>query len=431
MGKCLQLDYIDITEVVFGERTELSGSVLKLNKQDLLNQFDCSVFESADILLAAPGEDVRILGVTDCTQPRVKAEDPEATFPGFLGKVVPAGDGRTVALRGVLITELYPLPAPRKSLLDMKGPIADMSILAKHIHIILDLRPKTDLSAERYSQAQKLAALKLAVYLAKLGIGRQPDETKIYELKPIPEGKKGPDGKRLPRVAYLTSQWAGFDVQQFFYYGQSGIGTLPFLAHPNEILDGAFLYRYQQYCYFFQEEAMIKELYERHGMDIEFVGVIVTCGKTETKAKLTSSMIAADLAKEYLHADITINTKAGMGHCQLEQQMMHIWSEELGMKAVTVMPGVSNEKPGDLLVISDPRVDAVIHSGGIKTMEYPYVERLIGYPDIPALSAYDLHGPFTITTNETVAGVNTTQGGNYVTDDLNLKTSGWRMPHDV
>lgn len=171
---------------------------------------------------------------------------------------------------------------------------------------------------------------------------------------------------------------------------------------------------------------MIKELYRRHGTDIDFAGVIVTSGKTEIKAKDTSSMIAADLARNVLNADITINTKAGMGHCQLEQQMMHIWSEQLGMKAVSVMPAVSNEKPGDLLVISDPRVDAVVHSGGIKTMEYPYMEKLIGTPDIPALAGYDLHGPFTITTNETVAGVNTTQGGNYVTDDLDLKTSGWR-----
>lgn len=423
MGKRLQIDYIDISRAEFSDKTELDGSILRINKEELLAQADCSLFESAQLYLVSPGEEVRILGVTDCTQPRVKADAPDETFPGFYGKLAPAGNGRTVALRGLLVTELYPLKAPRKSLLDMKGPIADMSILARHIHLVLDFKPKEGISAERYSQAQKMAALAFAVYLASLGIGRKPDESKVYELKPL---EKNEEGKQLPRVAYLTSQWAGFDVQQFFFYGQGGLGTLPFIVHPNDILDGAFMYRYQQYCYFFQEEAMIKELYERHGKDIDFAGVVVTCGKTETKAKETSSMIAADLARNVLHADITINTKAGMGHCQLEQQMMHLWSERLGMRAVTVMPAVSNEKPGDLLVISDPGVDAVVHSGGIKTMEYPYMERLLGTPDIPALAGFDLHGPFTITTNETVAGANTTQGGNYVTDDLDLKTEGWR-----
>lgn len=425
LSKRLEIDYIDITQAQFGEETKLEGSVLYLNKEDLIRQFDTSIFQSVDIILASPGDEVRILGVADCTQPRVKADAPDTTFPGYLGKVAPAGEGRTVALRGVLVTELYPLKANFKGLIDMKGPIADISMLSRHIHIILDLRPKEGINAPTYCEAQKQAALRLAVYLAKLGIGREPDETKVYELTPV---GPGPDGKPLPKVAYLTSQWAGFDVQQFFYYGQSGIGTLPVVMHPNEMLDGAFINRYFQPMYFYQEEAMIKELYERHGKDIEFVGMVMTCGKTETQAKDVSSMIAASVAKDYLHADITINTKAGMGHCQLEQQMMHIWSEKLGMKAVTVMPGVSSEKPGDLLVISDPRVDAVVHSGDVKTMEYPHIDTLIGVEDIPALMAYDLHGPFTITTNGTVIGGNTTQGGNYMTEDLDLKTTGWRRP---
>ena len=400
---------------------------LYINKEDLLSRIDTSPFESADIHIASPGDEVRIIGIHDSTQPRVKADAPETSFPGFLGKLAPAGEGRTVALRGVLISELFPLKANIKRLLDMKGPIADISMLARHIHLVLDFRPKPETTPESYCQAQKTAALTLCVYLASLAIGREPDERQIYELAPVPPR---PDGKPLPKVAYLSSQWAGFDIQQFFYYGQSGMGTLPFPCHPNEVLDGAILYRYQNSMYFFQEEAMIKELYARHGKDIEFVGMIMTAGKVETGAKNVSSMIAAEFARDYLHADITINTVCGMGHCQLEQQMFHIWSEQFGMRSVCVMPGVSSEKPGDLLVISDPRVDAVVHSGDVKTMTYPHIEHLIGVEDLPALLGYDLHGPFTITTNGTVVGGHTTYGANYMTEDLNLKTTGWRMPSD-
>ena len=421
----LQVDYTNIKTVEFGEKTSLNGTTLVINKEDLISQFDTNYFETVDIIIAKPGDDVRILGVTDCTQPRVKADDPEATFPGFLGKLAPAGDGRTVALKGVLITELYPMKANFKALVDMNGPIADLTMMSRHNHIVLDVRPKEGINASAYCQAQKMAALKLAVYLAKFAIERTPDESVSYELGPVGPGS---DGKPLPKVAYLTSQWAGFDVQQFYYYGQSGLGTLPMMIHPNEMLDGAFIYRYFQPMYFYQEEAMIKELYARHGKDIEFVGMVMTCGKTETSAKEASSMAAAAMAKNYLKADITINTKAGMGHCQLEQQMMHIWSEKLGMKAVTVMPGVSSEKPGDLLVISDSAVDAVVHSGDIQMMEYPHVETLVGVHDIPALMAFDLHGPFTITTNLNIVGGHTTQGANYVTEDLDLITEGWRRP---
>ena len=106
--------------------------------------------------------------------------------------------------------------------------------------------------------------------------------------------------------------------------------------------------------------------------------------------------------------------------------MIHIWSEQMGMKSVCIMPAVSNEKPGDLLIISDPRVDAVVHSGSVGVMEYPYMPNLVGVPDIPALMAFDLHGPFTITTNGSVAGNFSFQGANHVTESLDVKTTGWR-----
>jgi glycine reductase len=419
----LQIDYIDIKTVEFGSQTLIQGNTLVINKEDLLSQIDISYFETADIFIARPGEKVRVLGIADCTQPRVKADNPDGSYPGYLGEIVPAGDGRTVALKGVLITELYPIKANAKSLIDMSGPIADISMLSRHNHIVLDLRPKEGVDGALFCQAQKIAALKLSVYLAKLGIECPPDKTANYELTPV---GLGADGKPLPKVAYLTSQWGGFDVQQFFYYGQSSLGMLPMVIHPNEMLDGAFIYRYFQPTYYYQEEVMIKELYARHGKDIEFVGVVMTAGKTEISAKEASSMAAVAIAKNCLKADNTINTGAGMGHCQLEQQMMHIWSEKLGMSAVTIMPGVSIEKPGDLLVISDAAVDAVIHNGSGPIMEYPRVDTLIGTHDIPALMAHDLHGPFTMPTNLSVAGIYSKQGACYQTDDLDLITEGWR-----
>jgi glycine reductase len=267
---------------------------------------------------------------------------------------------------------------------------------------------------------QKEAALNIAVWLAELGIGHEIDETKVYELTPVDPAKK------LPKVAYLMSQWSGFDSQEFFWYGQRTRGSLPFPCHPNEILDGAMIYTYMGIMYRQQEEAMIKELYSRHGKDIEFVGMIVTLGKTETAAKNVSCMIAAEFAKDYLHADITINTVRGMGHCQLEQQMMHIWSEQFGMKDVMMMNAVSSAKPGDRLVISDPRCDAIIHSGRIDLTECPYMEKLIGYPDIPALLGVDLHGPF-----KHMLGGGDTSGANFLTEDLELKTTGWNWPKKI
>ena len=409
----LTIDYTYINSVGFGNETSLDGKNLIISKEELLSLVDMSFFESADIEIARPGDNVRILGIADCTQPRVKADAPDAGFPGIIGKIAPAGDGRTTALKGVLVTELNPLRANVKSLIDMTGPIADVSILSKHNHIILLLYPKDGVSDESFCRAQKIAALKISEFLAKFAISQEPDESVCYELYDV-KNCLDVNGKPLPKVAYLTSHWAGAENAQFLFYGQDSLGMLPIAVHPNEILDGAFVYNYFQPTYFSQEEAMIKELYARHGKDIEFTGVILSCGKTETAAKEASSMAAVMMAKNYLDADITINTMAGMGHCQLEQQMIHTWSEKLGMKAVTMMSGVSVEKPGDLLVITDDAVDAAVHSGSGKIMEFPYIENLIGQLDIPALMAFDLHGPFTASTNLTVAGVYSKQGAYYL-----------------
>ena len=46
MSKRLEIDYIDITKVSFGEKTQLCGSELTINKQELISQFDTSSFDT-------------------------------------------------------------------------------------------------------------------------------------------------------------------------------------------------------------------------------------------------------------------------------------------------------------------------------------------------------------------------------------------------
>ena len=69
MSKRLEIDYIDITKVSFGEKTQLCGSELTINKQELISQFDTSSFDTVEIFIASPGDDVRILGLTTRTLP--------------------------------------------------------------------------------------------------------------------------------------------------------------------------------------------------------------------------------------------------------------------------------------------------------------------------------------------------------------------------
>ena len=403
MSKRLQIDYIHIKDVKFGDRTALDHGVLTIDKQELLDMAGSELFGKLDIKLARPGENCRILGIHDIMQPRCKADAPETSYPGIWGKLAPVGEGRTVALKGVVVSDIYYAKCNVKYYLDMGGECARYTNFSRHFHVILDAEPAEGVSDLSYAEALKYASLTINVRLAKLGIGETPDETKTYQLGPV---GPGPDGKPLPRVAYHVVHMASHDTWNFLMYGQSALNFLPIVVQPTEILDGAMIWRYWEPNYFLQEEIYIKELMERHGKDIDFAGVVFSNNVMKIDGKDTMGMIAATLCKETLKADCVIVNKSGMGHCQLDQALAFNWEEKMGMRCVMNLSAVSNDRPGDMLVIADPRIDAVINSGRNYDLHHPRVERLIGEgTNVPSLLGVDAKGPFTHTTNFAYQGI--------------------------
>lgn len=418
MSKRLQIDYIRVKKVQFGKKTELSEGVLTVNKEELINQAKSELFGSLDIKLAVPGESCRILGIHDVMQPRCKADAPETSYPGIWGKLAPMGEGRTVALKGVVVSDIYYAKCNIKYYLDMGGECAKYSNFSRHYHIILDATPAEGVSDASYAEALKYASLSINVYLAKLAIAVKPDESEVYELGPV---GLGADGKPLPKVAYLVTHMASHDTWNFLVYGQSALGFLPTILQPTEVLDGAMVWRYWEPNYYLQNEVYIKELMKRHGKDIEFVGFIMDNNVMKIDGKDAMSMMAATLCKETLKADCVIVNKSGMGHCQLDSALAFNWAEKMGMTCVMNLSAVSNDKPGDMLVISDPKIDAVINSGRNYDLHHPRVERVIGEEaNVPSLMGIDVRGPFTHTTNFAYQGIWSQLGDCYVTTDSDL-----------
>lgn len=418
MSKRLQIDYIRVKKVQFGKKTELSEGVLTVNKEELINQAKSELFGSLDIKLAVLGESCRILGIHDVMQPRCKADAPETSYPGIWGKLAPMGEGRTVALKGVVVSDIYYAKCNIKYYLDMGGECAKYSNFSRHYHIILDATPAEGVSDASYAEALKYASLSINVYLAKLAIAMKPDESEVYELGPA---GLGADGKPLPKVAYLVTHMASHDTWNFLVYGQSALGFLPTILQPTEVLDGAMVWRYWEPNYYLQNEVYIKELMKRHGKDIEFVGFVMDNNVMKIDGKDAMSMMAATLCKETLKADCVIVNKSGMGHCQLDSALAFNWAEKMGMTCVMNLSAVSNDKPGDMLVISDPKIDAVINSGRNYDLHHPRVERVIGEgANVPSLMGIDVRGPFTHTTNFAYQGIWSQLGDCYVTTDSDL-----------
>ncbi|MCI7403390.1 glycine/sarcosine/betaine reductase component B subunit [Pyramidobacter sp.] len=415
MGKRLQIDYVHVRDVQFGEKTSLVNGVLTINKEEAMKIVSSDLFGTIDLKIAKPGESCRILSIHDVMQPRCKADHPEESYPGIWGKLAPAGEGRTVALKGVVISDIYYAKCNIKYYMDMGGECAKYSNFSRHIHICIDATPGEGVADVTYAEALKHASLSLNVYLAKLAIELKPDETEVYERKSVDPSK------HLPKVAYLVTHMASHDTWNFLYYGQSALNFLPMIVQPTEILDGAMIWRYWEPNYFLQNEVYIKELMKRHGKDLEFVGIVFANNVMKIDGKDTMGMIAATLCKDTLGADCVMLNKSGMGHCQLDSALAFNWCQKLGMPAALNLSAVSNDQPGDMLVIADPNVDAVINSGRNWDLHHPRVERLIGeHSNVPCLLGVDPWGPFVHTTNFCYQGIWSQLGDCYVTTDSDI-----------
>ena len=82
------------------------------------------------------------------------------------------------------------------------------------------------------------------------------------------------------------------------------------VVQPTEILDGAMVWRYWEPNYYLQNEMYIKELLNRHGKDLEFVGCVFANNVMRLDGKETMGMIGARLCRDTLRADCVVVNKS-------------------------------------------------------------------------------------------------------------------------
>src|SRR5437867_449469 len=173
--------------------------------------------------------------------------------------------------------------------------------------------------------------LKAAAYLARAAAGVEPDSLEVHELLPVEIP--------LPRVVYF------FQLSGLLIYGQNVDTILPSLIHPNEILDGAVVnnlsnlhasYRYSTFD--MQNHAVVRELYARHGTDLDFAGVIVyPAASDDVDEKEMLAEYAVKLAR-MLGAQGACNSYLGGGHPAVEFMLICQKGEAMGIKTVQIMP---------------------------------------------------------------------------------------------
>jgi len=122
----LELGIIKIKDIQFGEETIIEDGILYVDKNGLIAlALQDDRLSEADVELARPGEDVRIIPVKDVIEPRVKVSGSGELFPGMIGKMGTVGSGRTNVLRGVALTTVGRIIGCQEGFIDMTGAGAE------------------------------------------------------------------------------------------------------------------------------------------------------------------------------------------------------------------------------------------------------------------------------------------------------------------
>jgi glycine reductase len=374
----------------------------------------------ASLAVVRPGDKVRITGIRDLAEPRVKVSGNGQVFPGILGPVEAVGDGRTHRLSGmtVVATAAYEgtvragLGVQRSALLDMCGAGATASKFGALAHLVLIMKLRDGLSELDAHTAIQAAEFQVARRVAETTIGVEPSGVEIYDLS-----VRRPE---LPDVVLI--QGCLTDDHHVHsgvsYYGLPIRESLSTVVHPNELLDCAMAVNatrgigYFPITWDWQNHPLVLGLYRDHGRRLNFLGMILQRIRYETfHGKEVIALNAAQLAVT-LGAEGALVAWLGSGNAFVDVMLTVRACERRGIDTVLVTYEYGGKDGVDSpLLFYVPEADAVVSTGSRdRWLELPEMERLVGpyervqilsYPGAPVAEA---KGQLTLDARDMVIG---------------------------
>jgi len=381
-----------VRDARFGPETRLEGGVLTIDKAELLARINADgFFAEVDADLARPGESVRIIHVMDAVEPRLKPDG--SPYPGALGPVAMAGQGRTHVLRGLAVLQTGARQGIQEGVIDMSGPGAAYGSFSRTVNLVLRCAPPAEAPAIAFDQAARKAGLAAAQYLAEATRSLVPDRVEVFD-DAAPEDAAG-----LPRVAYICHLQSQGVLRDTYVYGENVRTLLPTILHPGEVLDGAIVSsNYIIACqknptWLHANNPVVRELCARHGRELVFTGVIIANEHSTLREKSRSAKFAAKLAAQ-LGASGVVLSQEGGGHADTDLMLCCAECEKLGIRTamlINEIAGPRGDQPS--LVDTTPYATAVVSTGNNdEVVSLPAMDRVLGGGEVtgvgPAAAAF-------------------------------------------
>ena len=431
----LKIGNFYVKDIIFGETTKFEQGILQINKEEALRVvYEDENITDADLIIAKPGDKVRIVPVKEAIEPRYRVEG-GPVFPGVTGELMQTGNGTTYALKNSSVLVVgKKWGGFQDGLIDMSGEGAKYTLFSELLNICLVADTNEDFEKneqQKKNKALRWAGMRLSEYLGKTVANLEPEEIEVYELNPLT--KRTEKENMLPNVAFVMQPQS--QMQEMGYndlvYGWDANHMLPTFMHPNEILDGAVISGSFMPCsskwstYDFQNYPMIKRLYEEHGKTINFVGVIMSNLNVALEQKERAALFVAQIAKS-LGVDAAVVAEEGYGNPDADFIACIVALENAGIKTV----GVTNECTGrdgasQPLVTLDQKADAIVSCGNVSELIIlPPMETVIG--DLESLARDGLSGGWG---NDEILGSSVREDGSIIMENNAMfcgdRVSGW------
>ncbi len=389
--KKLEIGKFYVKDIKFGDKTCFKDQVLTVNKEEAIEYLNPDgKLTNIELFVVRPGDSVRLVPAKAAVEPRFRP-DGRCSFPGYTGPIEDCGNGKLYAMKNMSVISCGKYGNMVDGLLDMSGPAARHSIFSQMINLVVyaERTEERDLDLTiRVENEQKMAAHLLADYVAKTLEGQEPEDWESYELESkTDEAEK----KGLPRVAYFMTLCSQLSLGcNDMVFGGDCHNMLSMLVHPNEVFDGLLASQFGlmgqcSTAYAYQNQPMIKRLYEEHGKSINFVGVVLCPADVSNEVKLRVKIRSGEIAS-MLNLDAAIVAEWG-GGSNIDVDFFYQLAEleDRGVKTV----GIMAEHGGKMM--QDPKGNAIVSGGDTAAIyELPAMDLVIG--DLESVVRDDFYG---------------------------------------
>ena len=362
--------YITVNDVRFGEQTELHKKVLVLDKKALSNSLLSrdNRIESCLVSIARPGDSTRILCVKDVIQPDCKVQGDR---PGL---------GTKHILENVTVITCGKIVGFQEGIIDMSSSGAIYSPFSKTLNVVLNIDIVPNLTPVQHEETIREAGHAAADFLGDTVRRVQPDR-----IQSFPTLEDSGDFQNLPRVVYIYMLLSQGLLHDTYVCGRNAREGLPLTIEPTVLLDGAITSGNcvsacdKNTTWHHQNNPVLQDLYQRHGHELHFAGVVLTNEPVRLAAKEESAGKTIALVRG-LNADGVILSKEGFGNPDADQMLLTRGLEQAGIHVVAITDEFAgSDGTSQSLADTAEEADAVVSVGNAnERVLLPPMERLLG-----------------------------------------------------